>query len=342
MPYKNKHSARIKEPGDFEKDSFRRKNIETGIDIIIGRLKGKTTTTTQAYRFKKDKYTPAQAKKWLKNHDVKYISFEPAEEEKQMKEKKQDKKIERRVLNIPVKVVRSEDGSIGSIYGYPIVYNKDSEYMGFIERIAPGAATKALKNSDIRGLKNHEASLIFAREGINLTITEDKEGVRYEATPVDTLNFREIAKEVDLGLLTGQSFGFNIKSDKWVDLDKDIPKRIITELEIIHDVGPVTFPAYPDTNVAIRSLNEARNQTIDEKNISIVVDEIEYIFNSHEEFDRVVEKINELRKNDTSPSTAVLLWKKIKASQKTAANNDKTLEDKTLIRLKTAGRKLSI
>ncbi|MBU0909625.1 MAG: hypothetical protein KJ717_08655, partial [Proteobacteria bacterium] len=78
MPYPNEHSARIRDPGDFEKDSFRRKNIETGIDIIIGKLKGKTTTTTQAYRFKVDSFTAAEAKKWLKDHKIKYISFEPA------------------------------------------------------------------------------------------------------------------------------------------------------------------------------------------------------------------------------------------------------------------------
>lgn len=78
MPYPNEHAARIRDPKDFQQDSFRRKNIETGIDIIIGRLKGKTTTTTQAYRFKKSKFTAAEAKKWLKDHNIKYMSFEAA------------------------------------------------------------------------------------------------------------------------------------------------------------------------------------------------------------------------------------------------------------------------
>ena len=78
MPYPTEHAARIREPGDFEDNSFRRKNIETGIDIIIGKLKGKTTTTTQAYRFKKDKFTADEAKKWLKDHNIKYIKFEAA------------------------------------------------------------------------------------------------------------------------------------------------------------------------------------------------------------------------------------------------------------------------
>lgn len=77
-PYPNEHAARIKDPDEFEQDSFRRKNIDDGIDIIIGRLKGETSTTTQAYRFKSAKFTADEAKKWLSDHDIKYISFEAA------------------------------------------------------------------------------------------------------------------------------------------------------------------------------------------------------------------------------------------------------------------------
>jgi len=50
MPYPNFHSCRIKSPDAFEKGSFR--NIARGgLQIIIGKLKGKTTTTTQAIRY---------------------------------------------------------------------------------------------------------------------------------------------------------------------------------------------------------------------------------------------------------------------------------------------------
>ena len=53
-----------------------------------------------------------------------------------------------RNFNIPVEVVERDGQRM--ITGYPIVYNKDSEDMGFIERIAPGAAKKALKRSEDR------------------------------------------------------------------------------------------------------------------------------------------------------------------------------------------------
>ena len=79
MPYQNEHSARVRDPGDFQPDSFRRKNIARGVDIIMGRLKGETTMMTQAYRFDKTVFTAAEAKAWLKKNNIHYISFEPAQ-----------------------------------------------------------------------------------------------------------------------------------------------------------------------------------------------------------------------------------------------------------------------
>lgn len=79
MPYPNQHSARMKNPDRFVEGSFRTKKIATGVTIIIGKLKGSDTMTTQAYRFDKSVFTPEQAKEWLKSHSIMaYISFEPA------------------------------------------------------------------------------------------------------------------------------------------------------------------------------------------------------------------------------------------------------------------------
>lgn len=77
-PYPNEHAARVREPDKFEKDSFRRKNIADGVDIITGRLRGETTMSVQAYRFAKEKFSADQAKAWLKSHDVKSAEFEAA------------------------------------------------------------------------------------------------------------------------------------------------------------------------------------------------------------------------------------------------------------------------
>jgi hypothetical protein len=61
MPYPSEHSCRLRDPGAFEKDSFRR--IASGkVSMIIGKLKGHSETTAQAIRYPKDKWTAAEAR----------------------------------------------------------------------------------------------------------------------------------------------------------------------------------------------------------------------------------------------------------------------------------------
>lgn len=76
MPYPNEHAARMAEPDQFDK--MRRENgkFGEGIDVIWGINGGKTEI--QAIRFDKEKFTPEEAKTWLKEHDYKPIEFEPA------------------------------------------------------------------------------------------------------------------------------------------------------------------------------------------------------------------------------------------------------------------------
>lgn len=62
MPYPNEHSCRIVDPGKFQKDSFRR--ITQGkLSIIIGKLIGKTKTTTQAFRYPTSSWSADAARK---------------------------------------------------------------------------------------------------------------------------------------------------------------------------------------------------------------------------------------------------------------------------------------
>lgn len=78
-PYPNEHACRVRPPSAFQKDSFRRiRKTSDGkpFFIIIGRLKGETTTSTQAYRYPKDSWSAAQANAHCKRNDGK--TFEPA------------------------------------------------------------------------------------------------------------------------------------------------------------------------------------------------------------------------------------------------------------------------
>lgn len=90
-PYPNEHSARIKNPDLFDPDTWRRKKdgtiygkikVPMTADVIWGKLKGSAKPSDmpipQAIRFPVEDWTVAQAKKWLKDNNVKYEKFEPA------------------------------------------------------------------------------------------------------------------------------------------------------------------------------------------------------------------------------------------------------------------------
>ena len=76
MPFPNEISARLEDPGKFDK--FRRENDAggSGVDFIYGIKAGKSEL--QAIRFKADKFTTAQARAWLKSHDKSAISVTAA------------------------------------------------------------------------------------------------------------------------------------------------------------------------------------------------------------------------------------------------------------------------
>lgn len=83
-PYPNEHAARLKDPSQY--DSFRRENDAggPGIDFIYGIKDG--TSEIQAIRFDKNRYSVAEAKKWLESHDFKPILFEEATEREAMED----------------------------------------------------------------------------------------------------------------------------------------------------------------------------------------------------------------------------------------------------------------
>ena len=75
-PYPNEHAARLTDPGQY--DSLRRENDAggPGIDFIYGIKEGESEI--QAIRFSSSRYSPAEARAWLTEHDFDPIEFEEA------------------------------------------------------------------------------------------------------------------------------------------------------------------------------------------------------------------------------------------------------------------------
>lgn len=89
MPFPNFHAARIRNPEEFTQIKVL-KTLPNGIMIYGGRLKSdpRGSSKEQTFRFPKEKFTTAEAKVWLKEHNKKSILFEPAKEEKDCGTKK--------------------------------------------------------------------------------------------------------------------------------------------------------------------------------------------------------------------------------------------------------------
>jgi len=69
MPYPNEHAARINDPGKYKRIRRQNNKFGPGIHALFGVPKeGDGGMELQAIRFDRSKFTPKQAKKWLKDH----------------------------------------------------------------------------------------------------------------------------------------------------------------------------------------------------------------------------------------------------------------------------------
>ena len=127
---------------------------------------------------------------------------------------------------------------------------------GFKERIRQGAFSKTIKEGDIRLLFNHDPNFILARTSNGtMTLEEDKRGLNFTASLPNTTYASDLKESIKRGDISQNSFGFRIINDKWKISDdrNQLDERTLTEVKLF-DLGPVTFPAYPQTTVKVRSI----------------------------------------------------------------------------------------
>lgn len=179
-------------------------------------------------------------------------------------------RIERRFIPSADVELRMEGDDQRLLKGYGAVFGKRSENLGYFEEwyeeIEPGAFDKALKNSDVRGLFNHEPNMILGREAAGtLRLAIDERGLAYEIDVPDTTAGRDLVVSVMRKDITGSSFSFTMPQDgtgqRWERKNGKLV-RVISEIEEVFDLGPVTFPAYSATKVSARSIELAHSQLI--------------------------------------------------------------------------------
>lgn len=167
--------------------------------------------------------------------------------------------IERRNFAIDdFKIEKREDGT-PKIMGHAAVFNQLSENLGgFREQIAPGAFTDAIKMDDVRALFNHNPDYVLGRNlSKTLIMSEDNRGLAIEIIPPDTQVARDLMESMRRGDINQMSFGFSVRlnGEAWSEDENGDMVRTLTSVKLF-DVSPVTYPSYPQTDVAVRSMNE--------------------------------------------------------------------------------------
>jgi len=232
---------RVRDPDDFVDSSFRTVTIseDEGISSVMGKLKSDPdgSMVVQNYMFKKDKgWDEEKAKTWVKKH----------------KDSQNESKIERRFY--PSSEIRVDDQKEPKLVGYAAVFDSLSEEMwGFREKVAKGAFEKSIVKDDIRMLWNHDPNFVLGRNKAGtLTLREDQKGLYFEGTPPDTQWAKDLLVSIKRGDITQNSFGFIILDDEWDEDDDGRKVRTLKKVKLF-DISPVTYPAYPATELHIRS-----------------------------------------------------------------------------------------
>lgn len=162
---------------------------------------------------------------------------------------------ERRMVTEPLEF--REEGEEQFFEGYAFVFGGIADLGGFTEEIARGAADDVLKD-DVRGLFNHDPNFVLGRNGTTMSLEVDERGLKYKIkyNPNDPDHVR-VKEKVKRGDVSQSSFAFRTKDDKWeVRNGKD--HRTVTKFKRLLDVSPVTYPAYPDATIAMRSLEQIK------------------------------------------------------------------------------------
>lgn len=157
---------------------------------------------------------------------------------------------ERRTYPIELRVERRAQEA-ARLVGHAAVFNRLSEELwGFREQIAPGAFAKTL-TADVRALWNHDPNHVLGRTtSKTLSLREDPIGLAIDIVMPDTQMARDLLVVIDRGDVSQMSFAFRTITDSW-HTENGQTIRTLKEVELF-DVSPVTFPAYPDTDVGVR------------------------------------------------------------------------------------------
>jgi len=143
-----------------------------------------------------------------------------------------------------------------TIAGYAVKWNELSEQLGFFrEKFSKGAFKDSLLDKQQMALWNHNTDVVLgSTRNQTLRLSEDEVGLRFEIDLANTTQANDIYELVKRGDINGVSFGFYAELEDWEDRS-DTAVRTINRADLI-EISPTPFPAYSQSEVNVRSLEE--------------------------------------------------------------------------------------
>ena len=164
------------------------------------------------------------------------------------------------------------------ISGYAIVFNRESEILYdkinnryFIEVIDPSAVdVELIQRSDIKMLIDHTKSRMLARsrygEG-SLQLEIDEYGLKFTFEVPDTVDGQFIKEMIRRNDYNGCSFAFTYDIvDVEYNRERGLFIRYVRKIKQLYDCSIVADPAYSDTEVSLRSLEEVIEKEVATEN----------------------------------------------------------------------------
>lgn len=235
---------RVKDPDLFVDSSFRTISIseEQRISSVIGKLKSDPggSTVVQSYLFDKDKWSSAEAEKWVSEH-------------------KKRAGVERRSFDAEHISFSKEDHNVVHLRGLAVPYNKlsDNPIAGMPkvkERIIPGAFKKSIESArDVLMVWNHELKYIFGRTSKGtLKLAEGDDGVSFENVPPESSWAKDLLPSIKRGDYSHMSFSFSDDVDpQWTKENGEYVRNV--REATLYEISLVPFAVYETTSVGARS-----------------------------------------------------------------------------------------
>lgn len=142
-----------------------------------------------------------------------------------------------------------------TLVGHAAVFGQYADVRTHLETLSPNAFDRALRErQDVRLTVGHDQNSVLARtKSGTLDLSVDAKGLLVRAQLPDTTLGRDLRTSIARGDLDGMSFAFVPRRDSWSTRDG---RQVNTILDLdLHDVSVVGVPAYPGTDVHLRSLD---------------------------------------------------------------------------------------